>query len=394
MRYFLSEEAVLKWLETPSVYHISADELYELDEESFSFLRHCASPEGAESEENDFICYCLKEGVLTTEAAAVKRPPVLKSPVPSLRYLELQITNRCNLRCKHCYIDLPSHKGPMGGYELPVERVRNILTEFEEMQGLRVLITGGEPLMHSRFSEINAILPQFAGRKVLLTNGLLLNREIIECLNVDEIQVSIDGMEDAHDALRGPGTFRSAIEAIKLARQSGLGTSVSTMVHAKNLGDFDEMERLFKDLGIRDWSVDVPCVTGRLEANAGFQVRPEQGGRYLGYGYGGGLHAGAAGFGCGLHLMSVLPDGRAAKCTFYADRAAGNIADGIRQCWEKIKPVRLDTLECDCVYIEACRGGCRYRAEQLGNPLGRDIYRCFFYDILKQNDADMNSAYP
>jgi len=274
------------------------------------------------------------------------------------------------------------------GNELSINQIKKVLTEFEEMQGLRVLITGGEPLLHNWFREINKMLPDFLLRKILFTNGLLLKKEIVKNLNVDEIQISIDGLENAHDALRGKGTFRRAIKAIELSIDSGFEVSVSTMIHPKNLNDLDKMKKLFRKVGIKEWTVDVPCITGRLIKNAEFHISPEEAGKYLAYGYGEGFHAGAfhpgelaetSSFGCGLHLMSISADGSISKCTFYSDRPAGTIKNGLRKCWKKIKPIRLDKLECDCRHIEECRGGCRYRAELLGNPLGKDIYRCAFY---------------
>jgi len=394
MNYFFTKQSVLKWLETPYVYNIKEDELYELDNEAFKFLKkfqnNPPSPPfskggmgGFSKNENKFTDYCIKEGILITEKNLLKRPPVIKSPKPSLRYLELQITDRCNLGCRHCYINPPPPpftKGGMGGFELSLSRIKKVLSEFAEMQGLRVLITGGEPLIHSRFEEINEMLPRSFIRKILFTNGLLLSKKILTNLNVDEIQISIDGLENAHDSLRGKGTFKKTIGAVKNAINSGFEVSISTMVHPLNLRDFDEMEALFKGLGIKDWTVDVPCISGRLEKHAEFQVTPEEGGKCLGYGFGDGLHSGDSGFACGLHLMSVMADGKTAKCTFYADRDAGNIKDGLRECWQKIKPIKLSKLKCDCKHIETCRGGCRYRAELLGDPMGNDIYRCSLYN--------------
>lgn len=378
MRYFLAENSVLKWIETPSLYQIKTDELYELDDASFEFLKKCASEDGGQSEDREFIDYCLTEGLLTMKEVSAKRPPLIRSPVPSLRYLELQITNQCNLRCRHCYI---GEKPPQ---KLSVKQITVVLREFEEMQGLRLMVTGGEPLLYSDFDALNDILPDFSIRKVLFTNGLMLNKNLLGRLNVDEIQISIDGLEKAHDALRGKGTFNKAVLAVRLAKEQGFEVSVATMVHSKNLGDFDEMEKFFAGLEIRDWTVDVPCITGWLEKNSEFQVPPEVGGKYLQYGYGAGLHAGATGFGCGLHLLSIMADGKVTKCTFYADRPVGSIKEGLRQCWKRTIPVALKDLACDCKYLEACRGGCRYRAELLGDPFGKDFYKCFLYDILKK----------
>jgi len=378
MNYYLDRHAVLKWLEIPSVYQIKNDELYELDGKSFAFFRSCMADPGCTTEDSAFIDYCVEEMLVTKKHVPAKRPCLMRSPDPSLRYLELQITNECNLRCKHCYI------GDEPRSELSVKQIGDILREFEEMQGLRVLITGGEPLLHTKFAAVNEMLQDFMLRKVLFTNGVALKKGNLKGLNVEEIQVSIDGLEEAHDALRGKGTFNRSMEAARDAREAGFDVSIATMAHPRNLRDFDEMEALFKGMEIKDWTVDVPCITGRLREHAEFHLKPEEGGKYLAYGFGAGLHGTGQGFGCGLHLMSVFADGRAAKCTFYADRAVGTVEQGLRACWERIKPVQLKTLACDCEYLDACRGGCRYRAALLEGKNGRDLYRCALYGILRE----------
>lgn len=378
MRYYLSPEAVLRHLETPSVYQLKTDELYELDDASLEFLKKCSSEKGCESKGGAFIDYCLSEGLLTIDPPHCSRPVASPSPAPSLRYLELQITTVCNLKCRHCYIS--------GGqnHELPPKQLRRILKEFEDMQGLRVMITGGEPLLHSRFDEINDMLPEFALRKVLFTNGTLLTDQIIRKLNVHEVQVSIDGLGASHDAVRGNGMFDRAIDAVRRSRYAGLDVSIATMVLSRNTADFAQMERMFREMGVKEWTVDVPCITGRLLQNRRLLPKPEQAGRYLSYGYGGGVHQSGMGYGCGLHLMAVAADGKAAKCSFYADEghAVGTIGEGLRACWAKVKPVRLSSLTCDCDYLEVCRGGCRYRAELQNGVGGKDVYRCAMYGVL------------
>lgn len=376
MVYYLARRAVLKWLEIPSVYQIAKDELYELDSASFTFLKKCVSRDGCASRNSAFIDYCLAEGLLTTTPDAVRRPALKQGPEPSLRYLELQITDACNLKCKHCYI------GTSGHNELTVAQVEKVLREFEEMQGLRVLITGGEPLVHSKFHEINEMLPDFFIRKVLFTNGLLIKKEDVKALNVEEIQVSLDGLESAHDKLRGSGTFKRTMESMKYALDAGFDVSVSTMVHKYNTEDFDSMEQLFKKMGIKDWTVDVPCQVGSLKKNEEFYLSPDESGKYLGYGYGNGLHASTQGYGCGLHLMAVMADGNIAKCTFYSNQPVGTVNHGLRSAWGKIKPVKLKDLHCNCEYLEVCRGGCRYRAELVEGKSGKDLYRCVLYDTL------------
>lgn len=376
MRYSLSPNAVLKWLETPSLYNINNDELYELDEDSFHYLHDCSGDGGCSSRDGAFTDYCVDEGILTKELVSLKRPPLNRASHPSLRYLELQITDACNLQCGHCYL------GDAKGSELSPERMKKVLSEFEEMQGLRVMLTGGEPLLHSRFNELNEMLPDLFLRKVLFSNGVLLTRNILGSLNVDEIQISVDGMEGAHDLLRGSGTHKSAMKAVQNALDAGFDVSIATMVHRSNLGDFDKMERLFKGMGIKSWSVDIPCNAGRLMDHGSFLVDPVEGGKYLGYGYGDGLHSSGSGYGCGLHLLSVMADGRIAKCSFYRDQPIDVAENGLRNAWNKLTPIRLNSLTCKCEYLEICRGGCRYRGELLEGKGGRDLYRCSLYGII------------
>jgi len=265
--------------------------------------------------------------------------------------------------------------------ELTLKKIRDILDEFQEMQGLRLLITGGEPLLHTKFKEINRLLPEYAFRKVLFTNGVLLSEELVESLNVNEIQVSIDGIETGHDALRGKGTFKKAMEGLRVAAQTGHEISVATMVHSMNLNDFEEMKKIFKGMEIKNWTVDVPSPEGNLRDNPLFRLPPEIAGKYLRYGFGDGLHGGGEGFACGLHLAAVMADEGVAKCTFYRSSSVGNVDEGLEECWRRIVPVRLDELGCDCTVKGECRGGCRYRAGLFGNSLGKDFYRCVTYDV-------------
>jgi len=375
MRYFLKEDFTLRLLETPCLYNTKKDELYELDREGFRFLKSCLL-KGGITDDRKFIDYCLKEGILSESKPPQRNITIRQSPRPSLRYLELQITDRCNLRCRHCYIGNPR------GTELGYEKILQILDEFEALQGLRVLITGGEPLLHREFQKINSALPRYPLRKVLFTNGTLLNKKILKTLNVDEIQISIDGIEKSHDLIRGEGTYKKALKSVEDALSLGFEVSISTMVHKGNLKDFKKMESLFKRLGVRDWIVDIPSMAGRLLGNEWLNTPYQIAGRYLSYGWGGTLHLGTEGYGCGLHLMAISPEGKCMKCSFYSESPVGHIDEGLRRCWRRVKPIKIDRLDCkkeNCPALKICRGGCRFRAE---SPLGKDLYKCSYYDRI------------
>jgi len=347
--------------------------LYETNQEAFDFLKLCDGSRQIDSLEfeRDFLDWCLQEKLLTTGRESGKRRFIMnKAPIPSLRYLELQITARCNLRCRHCYL------GAARKQDLPYSRIPAVLGEFEEMQGLRLLLSGGEPLLHPDFWSINEKLPEFGFRSILLSNGALIDGSTARRLKVHEVQVSLDGIGDSHDYLRGSGSYEKAVTAIRELRSAGKDVSVATMIHSRNLDDFPKLGAFIEEMGIREWNVDLPCSTGNLLDNAEVRVPYAKAAHFLEYGFGGGLYSSSPGYACGAHLCTVTPDSRVAKCGFYADDPAGHVEEGLRNCWSRIRHIKLEELECDCQYKEECRGGCRYRASLEDNIYAVDPLQC------------------
>lgn len=372
----LSRECSLKMLEEPCVYNKASDDLYIVSSEAFDFLRSCGGGRRLSEEETAFAGYCLQEGILTMEPVHEERVlKIRQSPVPSPRYLLIHITERCNLGCRHCYL------GEAGAGELDPSSIKSIVDDFESWQGLRLMISGGEPLLHDDFWEINDYLTAKDLRVILMSNGTLFNRENVSRLSVQEVQISIDGAEAGHDLIRGSGSYKQSIASIGLLRETGTEVSVATMIHAFNLDEFDEMARLMQDLGVREWSVDLPAPTGRLAASSDLAIDPKTAAPYLDYSYGGSIHEPAPGYACGAHLIAVMADGSVAPCGFYAGKAVGSIDDGLAKCWQKKPVVRLAELDCDCEFIDECRGGCRFRAEALKETSAADLYQCYRYRV-------------
>jgi radical SAM protein with 4Fe4S-binding SPASM domain len=376
----LSPHAVLKNLEERYLYDIEKDELYELNEDGYQFLLHISRGESPSTREEDeeFIQFCLSEGLITFSEAPLQRKIVLNpSPVPSLRYLELQITNRCNLQCRHCYIGEDSHQ------DLSREQIQRVLVQFEEIQGLRLLLSGGEPLLHPYFWEVNGILRDYAFRSVLLSNGTLISKEVAKRLRVHEVQISLDGMKEGHESLRGKGTFEKTIMAVDHLQEANIRVSVATMIHRRNLSEFEQLASLLESKNIEEWNVDVPCVEGRLKENQDLQVSPSEAGRFLGYGFGGGFHGSTKNSTCGAHLCAIMANGTICKCGLFSREPAGSIGEGLRTCWARIPRISLKDLACNCPVIEECRGGCRYRAKVQNNLFQPDLFQCYSREVLK-----------
>ncbi|MCX5884821.1 MAG: radical SAM protein [Proteobacteria bacterium] len=348
------------------------DELYELSEEAFAFLQRLPAKAG-DSIDKEFLDYCLQEGIVSfTENPPVRVPSIQASPVPSLRYLELSITDRCNLTCSHCYL------GASRSGDMPLSLITRTMEEFSLLQGLRLLITGGEPLLHREFWAINEQLRAYPFRSILLTNGTLITSEVAKRLQVQEVQVSLDGWEASHDRLRGNGSFRKAVKGIENIMSQGIRVSIATMVHAFNLNDFERLGKFFQGIGVSEWNVDVPCIAGRMAEHPDISLPPEKAGQYLKYGFSGGSHASSGNHVCGAHLCAVLPDGRVCKCAFFAEEPAGMAQkEGLRKCWSQIPRLGLNELRCDCEELMECRGGCRYRALLYQDIYAKDPVQCF-----------------
>lgn len=367
----IPDHCTLKQLEDFYLYDIRADDLYRLDQEAAKFLLLCDGTKRlAELKaDTEFIKYCLENGLIELQPdPQPKTIRIFPSPKPSLRYLELQLTHRCNLHCLHCYL------GESSPIDLDFSLAVNIMGEFQAMQGLRIILSGGEPLLYPRFRELNELLPAYAFRKVILTNATLLTPELTRSLKVDEVQISLDGLERGHEALRGCGTYSKTMQGLQAVRAAGLDLSVATMLHPYNLNEIPALAKELNTCGIKEWGIDLPVIRGRSEDNKSLYLPVEQAAPYLQYRLGGSYHGDAEGYACGYHLCTIMPDGRVCQCGFYMDRAVGHIEEGLANCWQRIKHLPLTGLECKkCPHLQECRGGCRYRAL---SPIGPDPLMC------------------
>jgi len=384
----LAPHCALKRLETPSLYDLRADELYELDDEAFSFLASCppVASDSHSPEARELIRTCLDEGIA---GPAAKRLPLTVPAAalpPTLRFLLVHITDRCNLKCRHCFLGSPQ------GRVLEIDEILRLADEFAALQGMRLIISGGEPLLHPRFRELNEAIGDYPLRAILLTNGTLFDGETARALRFHEVQVSIDGLEESHDLIRGEGNYRRTLQTLELLAEAGLDLSVATMVHAANVGEFDGLKEVLGRYPLKSWSVDVPCLTGNMAGNRILAADPEQGAARMGYSFGGGYYGSSGGYACGAHLAAVMADGSICKCGHYGDRPAGRIGEGLGAVWRRMRPTRLDELSCRCSQLESCRGGCRYRAELFSCVYNSDPIQCFARGVPVGGDLMYASA--
>lgn len=374
-----SAQCSLRLLEAPYIFDAARDQLYEMDPEALELLLQCDGTASMadllehcdESEVMELISYMQDEGLIDVLDRPLYSPRrTSQSPVPSLRYLLVHTTTRCNLECRHCYL------GSGTGGDMGFEVFKQVVDEFIELGGLKVMLSGGEPLLHPRIWEFLEYLKTSRLRVVMLSNGTLIDEKNAQQLKglVHEVQVSIDGTAASHNALRGGGTLEKTIEAVRYLKSVGVDVSAATMIHARNLDEFDEIEKMVNSLDMLQWSVDLPCEAGNLAENPSWVAEVSRAARiFSSYGFGEGAHESTGHYTCGSHLCAVMPDGDIARCGFFADGPGGNIAGGLAGAWQRLCGTQLwdlDELDCaGCAVIEDCHGGCRFRAKQWGGSM-------------------------
>ena len=166
-----------------------------------------------------------------------------------------ELTLACNLRCRHC----GTAAGEPREKELTLDESLKICDQLPELLVQEVDFTGGEPLMMPGWQKIFARLSKLGIYIKILTNGILLNQETAEQLkdfSVAGVGVSIDGLEDTHDRIRGhDGLFHRILGGISHVSAANLPISVITTVNSFNLGELPGLFRILVDIGVSRWQV-------------------------------------------------------------------------------------------------------------------------------------------
>jgi radical SAM protein with 4Fe4S-binding SPASM domain len=188
--------------------------------------------------------------------------------------VSLELTHRCNLSCKHCYIDLPAKE------ELSSGELKDVLDQLAEAGAMYLLLTGGEPLMRSDFFDIAFYAKKRGFVIMLLTNGTLITPEVardIEKLKPMFVGISIHGATaSTHDGITGrQGSFVSVIRAVELLRNLAVKVSLHTLLMDSNIHEAEAMRELAGGIGVY-LHVDNQLVPTRSGSLAPFQYRASQ----------------------------------------------------------------------------------------------------------------------
>jgi len=249
----------------------------------------------------------------------------------------------------------------------------------------------------------------------MTTGGRGMTRERAQAAKqagVQSVSVSIDGLRETHDALRGVrGSFDSAIGAMRSLRDAGIAVATNTQINRLNLGELEAVFEKIAAEGIHAWQVQLTVAMGRAADETNLLLEPYQTldllprlaalkpradaakiriwpGNNIGYfgpyestlrGHLRNKHQGSCG--AGRMTLGLEANGDVKGCPSLpsADYVGGNLRDhSLRDIWERAAPLRftrtrtVDDLwgRCrECYYAEVCMGGCSWTTHVLfGRP--------------------------
>jgi mycofactocin radical SAM maturase len=159
--------------------------------------------------------------------------------------LTWELTYACNLACVHCL----SSSGRRDPRELSTDECKAVIDELERMQVFYVNIGGGEPTIRRDFWElVDYATAHHVGVK-FSTNGSRITPAIAARLAASDyvdVQISLDGATaEVNDAVRGPGSYDTAIQAMEhLAAAGFAGFKISVVVTRHNIGQLDDFRAI------------------------------------------------------------------------------------------------------------------------------------------------------
>lgn len=166
-------------------------------------------------------------------------------------HLFLELTSRCNLRCKHCYME----GGLAKPHEITLPVFLRLIDEFAALGGQYVTLSGGEPLMFRDWDIVAQHGARHGLKLSVMTNGRYLDRErlnVIASLGAT-VGLGFDGArKETHDAVRGKGAFAEALRALEGLVAFGYAkeTTLCFTAMRPNVDDIPAMIDLALDSGV------------------------------------------------------------------------------------------------------------------------------------------------
>lgn len=332
---------------------------------------------------------------------------------PNAAYAVWEVTRHCDQPCQHC----GSRAGPRLADELDTDAALGVVEALARLGCRECALIGGEAYLRADLPVLIEALVARGVRAVMQTGGRGLTAKRVARLKnagLDGIGVSIDGLEDSHDQLRGNrGSWAAAWKAAERVRAAGLVLTVNSQINRLNLHQLPELARGLRAQGVQAWQVQLTVPMGRaadrpewimqpwqipdvletlaaiqreaIEEHEGdgpvFNVMPNNNIGYFGpheellRSVPGGISTHWQGCRAGINVLSVEADGIVKACPSLptADYAGANVKDlALDEIWRTSDNVRFARDRAPgselwgycktCYYGETCQAGCSWTA--------------------------------
>jgi radical SAM protein with 4Fe4S-binding SPASM domain len=179
-------------------------------------------------------------------------------------YFQWHITEKCNLRCKHCY-----HDGYTSTNELSLDELRHIADKIDttlkrwDKKGT-LSITGGEPFLVK--DKVFPLLQHVSSLKTIhyfdiLTNGSLLDQTVLDKLKefkkLRRVQLSLEAADqNLNDQIRGKGSFEATLSAIRLLKKNDFQVAIMMTISNLNKNEVEPLVNLLKEESVDTFSAE------------------------------------------------------------------------------------------------------------------------------------------
>jgi len=188
-------------------------------------------------------------------------------------FIQWHLTERCNLRCRHCYQGRGKvREMTVGQVKREIDGATQMFQAWEEEHGIKVApsihFTGGEPFLYRGLFDVIAYSKAKGYGVAMMTNGCLITKERakkLSHLGISDIQVSLEGPPGVHASIRGRGSFQSAAKGVEHLVSAGRRVSANVTLSRLNFDKIEETVEVAKAIGFHriGFSRMVPCGSGK-----------------------------------------------------------------------------------------------------------------------------------
>ena len=174
----------------------------------------------------------------------VSPPPDIWTKSP--KYVSIALTNVCDLKCRHCY-------APKNSQKLEWEQVLHWAISLDESGSFGLGFGGGEPTLFPEFSKLCGKIRNETNLAITMTtHGLGFDSHLLSSLsgNVDFIRLSMDGVRDVYEGMRGKPFTEFESKAIEISKHFRFG--INYVVNKATVGDLDRSLEFILKIGARE----------------------------------------------------------------------------------------------------------------------------------------------